>query len=187
MIELDSQKLDPFNFPLWEKIKDTARKRRKSQCNWKPFIVSFMEIVDSLEKRSKSKIYKGQEIKIMTIFYTTETPVTDMAKEFGGTSVSITKIAESHLVALIKLARESLTTLPCQVYDIRSKEIDEVYAPSLKVSLFKADNIFARSPEEAIKLCQQYRPESLKYSLEVRLTKHLGCEVKSDSNEITFI
>lgn len=34
MKELKVNELDPLDFTLWDSIGDTAKKRRKSNCNW---------------------------------------------------------------------------------------------------------------------------------------------------------
>jgi hypothetical protein len=47
MKELTTNSLDPFDFTLWDCIADSARKKRKSKCNWKPFINEYKHFYNS--------------------------------------------------------------------------------------------------------------------------------------------
>jgi hypothetical protein len=176
MKELTTNSLDPFDFTLWDCIADTARKKRKSKCNWEPFIKEYKHLYNSSYDRSK--VFTGKTLDITIAFYTSNVPVAELVKTYGGSIPSVSKIAESTLLKIITLARKSLLPYPCNNYRVMSEERD-----GNEFRLVHSYSVYAKSEGEAIELVHKYIPKSKEYTLDVDL---LSGEVGNDPG-ITFV
>lgn len=176
MKKLTTNSLDPFDFMLWDSIMNTARKRKKSKCNWKPFINEYKHLYNS--SYENTKIFTGKTLEITITFYTSNVSASELAKTYGCTITSVAKTVENTLLKIITLARESLLPYPCDKYRVVSEEKDDK-----GFSLVNSSNVYAKSEDEVIEFVHKYIPESEKYILAVHL---LNGEVAEDSS-ITFV
>lgn len=176
MKELTTNNLDPFDFTLWDCITITALKKRKSKCNWEPFINEYKHLYNS--SYDHSKVFTGKTLEITIALYTSKVLVAVLVKIYGGTISSVSNTAESTLLKIITLARESLLPYPCNKYRVVPEEKDDK-----GVYLVKSWSVYAKFKDEVIELVHKYSPESKEYTLEVHL---LSGEVDNEPG-ITFV
>lgn len=142
-----------------------------------PFLNKYKNLYDISYERTK--IFKGKTLEITTALYTTKVPVQELVEIYGGTMSSVGNIAESTLLKIIKLGRKSLLPYPCNTYGIWSEEKDT----KTGFILVSSSWVYARSENEVIELVHKYIPDSIEYTLDIKLLKS---EVTHDSG-LTFI